>query len=143
MMQLTGPILAALAVLCAAVLGTQAYAPFGADTALGIALGAASIAAMSPALLLSIRPRWLEPLFGGLDRMYGAHKWLGIAALVLMIAHNTIEPELEDVGRETRLGEFASDVGEFALNGFIGLTSRRWERARVAFTTNCLRCASA
>lgn len=132
-MHLTGPILAALAILYAAVLGAQAYAPFGADTALGIALGAASIAAMSLAMLLSIRPRWLEPLFGGLDRMYGAHKWLGIAALVLMIAHNTFEPELEDVVRETRLGEFASDLGEVALNGFIGLILISWLK-RIPFT---------
>jgi len=131
--QLIGPILAAVAVLYAAVLGAQAYAPFGADTALGIAVGAASIAAMGLALLLSIRPRWLEPLFGGLDRMYGAHKWLGIAALVLMIAHNTIEPKLEDVVRETRLGEFASDVGEIALNGFIGLILISWLK-RIPFT---------
>lgn len=131
--QLIGPILAAVAVLYAAVLGGQAYALFGADTALGIAVGAASIAAMSLALLLSIRPRWLEPLFGGLDRMYGAHKWLGITALVLMIAHNTIEPELEDVVRETRLGEFASDVGEIALNGFIGLILISWLK-RIPFT---------
>lgn len=133
MMHLTGPILASLAVLYAAVLGAQAYAPFGADTALSIALGAASIAAMSLALFLSIRPRWLEPLFGGLDRMYGAHKWLGITALVLMLAHNTIEPQLEDVVRETRLGEFASDVGEIAFNGFIGLILISWLK-RLPFT---------
>ena len=132
-MRLTGPILASLAVLYAALLGAQAYAPFGADTAFGIALGAASIAAMSLALILSIRPRWLEPLFGGLDRMYQVHKWLGIAALILMIGHNTFEPELEDVVRETRLGEFASDVGEIALNGFIGLILISWLK-RIPFT---------
>jgi hypothetical protein len=57
----TGPILACLAVLYAAALGIHTYAPFAAETAPGIALGAASIAAVSLALLLSIRPRWLEP----------------------------------------------------------------------------------
>lgn len=132
-MHLTGPILAAVAVLYAAVLGAQTYAPFGADTALGIAVGAASIAAMSLALILSVRPRWLESLFGGLDRMYHVHKWLGIAALILMIAHNTFEPELEDVVRETQLGEIASDVGELALNGFIGLILISWIK-RIPFT---------
>lgn len=132
-MHLTGPILAAMAVLAAAVLGLQTYAPYGTDTALGIALGAGSIAAMSLALLLSARPRGVERLFGGLDRMYGAHKWLGIAALALMIGHNMIEPELEDAVRETRLGEFASDVGEVALNGFIGLILLSWIK-RIPFT---------
>ncbi len=132
-MSWTGPVLAALAVLYAALLGAQTYAPHGLDTAVGIALGAASIAAMSLALILSARPRWVEGLFGGLDRMYGVHKWLGIAALALMIGHNTIEPELEDLVRETRLGEFASDLGEFALNGFIGLILLSWIK-RIPFT---------
>lgn len=132
-MYLTGPILATLAVLYAAVLGAQTYAPYGADVAIGIALGAASIAAMSLALVLSARPRWAEPLFGGLDRMYEVHKWLGIAALALMIGHNTFEPELENVVRETRLGEFASDVGEVAFNGLIGLILISWIK-RIPFT---------
>ena len=132
-MQLTGPILAALAVLAAAVFSIQTYAPFGAQIALGMAFGAASIAAMSLTLILSTRPRFVEPLFGGLDRMYGVHKWLGIAALALMIGHNTVEPELEDFVRETGLGEFASDVGEIAFNGFIGLILISWIK-RVPFT---------
>ena len=89
-MSWTGPVLAALAVLYAALLGAQTYAPHGLDTAVGIALGAASIAAMSLALILSARPRWVEGLFGGLDRMYGVHKWLGIAALALYcFSHDT------------------------------------------------------
>ena len=132
-MYLAGPIVATLAVLYAAVLGAQTYAPYGADIALGIALGAASIAAMSLTLILSTRPRWAEPLFGGLDRMYKVHKWLGIAALALMIGHNTFEPELENVVRETRLGEFASDVGEVAFNGLIGLILISWIK-RIPFT---------
>src|SRR5690606_18247369 len=120
-------------VLYAGLLGAQTYAPFGTETALGIALGAGAIAAMSLALVLSTRPSWIEPLFGGLDRMYGVHKWLGIAALALMLGHNTIEPELEDVVRETRLGDIAADVGEFAFNGFIGLILLSWFK-RVPFT---------
>lgn len=132
-MHLIGPFLATMAVLYAGLLGVQTYAPFGMETALGIALGAASLAAMSLSLMLSTRPSWIEALFGGLDRMYGVHKWLGIAALALMLGHNTIEPELEDVVRETQLGEFAADVGEFAFNGFIGLILLSWFK-RIPFT---------
>ncbi|MEZ5741643.1 MAG: ferredoxin reductase family protein [Burkholderiaceae bacterium] len=132
-MSLTGPALAALAVLIAALLGARTYAPYGMDSALGIALGAASIAAMSVALLLAARPRAVESLFGGLDRMYVAHKWLGIVALASMVGHNMIEPEIGDFVRESRLGESASDVGEFALNGFIGLILISWIK-RVPFT---------
>lgn len=125
-MTLIGPTVTVLAVLVGAILGAQTYSPYGADTALGIAFGAASIIAMSLALLLAARPRPFEPFFGGLDRMYAVHKWLGIAALALMIGHNTVEPEIEDFVGETSLGEFASDLGEFALNGFIGLILVSW-----------------
>ncbi|QTD44422.1 ferredoxin reductase family protein [Ottowia testudinis] len=128
-----GSLLATLAVLAAAALGLQTYAPYGTTTAVGIALGAASIAAMGVVLILAARPPLIERLFGGLDRMYGVHKWLGIAALALMIGHNTIEPDLEGVVRETRAGEFAADVGEIALNGFIGLLLVSWIK-RIPFT---------
>lgn len=111
-----GLALAFLAVLWAGTLGAWTYAPYGAEVALGIAFGAGSIAALSLALILAARPPGIEPLFGGLDRIYRVHKWLGIAAPVLMIAHNTVEPDIEDFVRETDLGDFASDIGELALS---------------------------
>lgn len=132
-MKQIGPLAAILMALYAVLLGAQTYAPYGVETALGVAVGAGAIATMSLALMLSTRPRWIEPLFGGLDRMYGVHKWLGIAALALMIGHNMLEPELENVVRETRLGKFASDMGEVALNGFIGLILISWFK-RIPFT---------
>ncbi len=128
-----GSLLATLTVLATALLGMQTYAPYGSTTAVGIAFGAGSIAAMSLALIFSARPPLVERLFGGLDRMYGVHKWLGIAALALMIGHNTIEPDLEGFVRETQSGEFAADVGEIALNGFIGLLLISWIK-RIPFT---------
>ena len=49
--------------------------------------GIVAIGAMSLALLLALRPKWLEPHLGGLDKMYRLHKWLGVAALGLALAH--------------------------------------------------------
>ena len=132
-MKSIGSLLAALAVMAAAVLGLQTYAPFGTTTAVGIAMGAGSIAAMGVVLILAARPPMIERLFGGLDQMYAVHKWLGITALALMIGHNTIEPDLEGVVRETQAGEFAADLGEIALNGFIGLLLISWIK-RIPFT---------
>jgi predicted ferric reductase len=127
-----GPAFAALAVLAGAVLGAQTYAPLGLETAIGIAVGSAAIVAMGIALVLSARPRVIEPVFGGLDRMYVVHKWLGIAALGLMILHDLLEPEVEDFVTETNLGEFAADIGEFAFYGFIALIAVSWIK-RVPF----------
>lgn len=49
--------------------------------------GVVAIAMMSVAMLLSVRPRWLERPFGGLDKMYRLHKWLGIGGLVFAVLH--------------------------------------------------------
>lgn len=49
--------------------------------------GIVAVAAMSLALLLALRPKWLEPQLGGLDKMYRLHKWLGITALIVSVAH--------------------------------------------------------
>lgn len=132
-MTFSGPAIAALAVLWGGALGAWTYAPYGAEVGLGIAFGAASIVAMSLALILAARLRVVEPMFGGLDRIYVVHKWLGVAALALMIAHNMAEPDVEDFVRETSLGELASDVGELAMNGFIGLILLSWIK-RIPFT---------
>ena len=49
--------------------------------------GVLGIGLMSVAMLLALRPRWLEPHLDGLDKMYRLHKWLGIAALVVSVVH--------------------------------------------------------
>jgi predicted ferric reductase len=49
--------------------------------------GILGIACMSAAMILALRPRWPERWFGGLDKMYRLHKWLGIGGLVLAIVH--------------------------------------------------------
>lgn len=65
--------------------------------------------------------------------MYVAHKYLGISALGLMIGHNTIDPKLDRFVRESWLGNVGSDLGEIALNGFIGLILISWIK-RIPFT---------
>lgn len=114
--------------LFAAWLGLTTYAAYGMETAIGIAVGSASVIAMSEALILAARPRFLEPLLGGLDRMYRAHKWLGISAFVLMILHDIIEPDFERSVRETTLGEIAEEAGELAFYALLTLIAISWFR---------------
>ena len=47
---------------------------------------------MACALFLSTRPRFLEPIFGGLDKMYHAHKNAALAALLMIVAHFLVMP---------------------------------------------------
>lgn len=49
--------------------------------------GVIAIGAMSVAMVLALRPKWLEGHLDGLDKIYRLHKWLGITALVTAIAH--------------------------------------------------------
>ena len=51
--------------------------------------GSISILAISACMILAVRPKMLEGLFGGLDKMYRLHKWLGIVALLGSILHWT------------------------------------------------------
>ena len=49
--------------------------------------GVLAMGMMSVAMLLAVRPTWLEPRLGGLDKMYRLHKWLGIGGLSLGTLH--------------------------------------------------------
>lgn len=118
----TAAILCALAVPAALV----TVAPFGTLNALSIAAGAAALVAMSLSLILATRLSVLEPFFGGLDRMYRTHKWLGITALALMVAHDILEPKFKRWVPETWIGEVAGSLGEVAFYGLIGLIALSW-----------------
>lgn len=50
-------------------------------------MGSCAVICMSLGLVLSARPRAVERWFGGLDRMYQVHKYLGVAMLLLVFAH--------------------------------------------------------
>ncbi|PNR00952.1 ferric reductase [Azospirillum argentinense] len=60
---------------------------FGLRAALVQYSGLIAIGCMGMATILALRPRWPEAWFGGLDKMYRLHKWLGIAGLVAAVAH--------------------------------------------------------
>ena len=62
------------------------------DAQLSYFLGSCAVLCMAVGLLLSARPRPAESSFGGLDRMYKLHKYLGVAALLLFIAHFATAP---------------------------------------------------
>ena len=53
--------------------------------------GIIAIGMMSISMLLAVRPARFEPFFGGLDKMYRLHKWLGITGLAFSIMHWAIK----------------------------------------------------
>ena len=66
---------------------TAPYEFFALRSSLVNFTGILAIGVMSVGMFLAIRPIRLEPFLGGLDKSYRLHKWLGITALVVSIAH--------------------------------------------------------
>lgn len=58
-------------------------------------------------IVLSTRARFLEPYFGGLDKMYLAHKNAAVAAILLILAHFFIMSTTPDVLTSITIGKLA------------------------------------
>ena len=50
-------------------------------------IGALTLGWMGFSMLLAWRPPWLERSLGGLDKLFRVHKWAGITAVVMAVAH--------------------------------------------------------
>lgn len=107
--------------------------------------GLVSIGLMSLAMVLAVRPAWLERPLGGLDRAYRVHKWAGILAIGLAAAHWLVEmsddiiksiwgkagkPDHEHVtGMLAGLQDLAEDFGEWAIYAVLAmLVLSLWKR---------------
>lgn len=62
---------------------------------LSLGAGMSAFVLMAGAATLSARWAWVESLFGGLDRVYETHKWLGVWALALASLHLTFKAGME------------------------------------------------
>jgi predicted ferric reductase len=80
---------------CALVIVELPQATWLTSAALSLSFGAAAVALMGAAALLGGRWKSVESLFGGLDRVYLTHKWLGIWALTFASFHFVFKANLE------------------------------------------------
>jgi predicted ferric reductase len=53
----------------------------------GEIIGSVNIVLMAVSLFIATRPKWAEPYFGGLDKMYVTHRHTSTAALLLIFVH--------------------------------------------------------
>src|SRR5215208_1668342 len=80
----------------------------------GEILGSIVIVLLSFALFLSTRPKWAEPYFGGLDKMYITHRRVATSAFLLLFVHLlTVPISVTDL----RIGNY------LAMIAFIGIVS--------------------
>jgi predicted ferric reductase len=80
----------------------------------GEILGSIVIVLLSFSLFLSARPKWAEPYFGGLDKMYVTHRQTSTSALLLLFVHLlTVPISINDM----RIGNY------LAIVAFLGIVS--------------------
>jgi len=80
----------------------------------GEILGSIVIVLMSFSLFLTTRPKWAEPYFGGLDKMYVTHRRLSTVAFLLLFVHLlTVPISITDM----RIGNY------IAIVAFVGIVS--------------------
>jgi predicted ferric reductase len=101
------------------------------SVAFGLFVGASSILLMAWSFVLAVRLPFLEPLFGGLDRMYRVHRWAGTLAVVAMFLHIRAEPDIRGGfrGAAESIAESAEElagVAEIVLYVLIAASLVRW-----------------
>lgn len=115
-------------------------ADWASSAALSLASGVAALSLMAMAALLGSRWRAVESAFGGLDRVYDTHKWLGVWALAFASFHFVFKAGLPGwdtaaimplPGAATRLARQLSYVALvvivlLALNRKIPYSTWRW-----------------
>ena len=69
--------------------------------------------------ILSTRLAAIETVFGGLDRVYLLHKWVGIVAMLAILVHDTVDADMQWLGRQTALNELAETLTEISLYGLL------------------------
>ncbi len=122
-----GPLL----VVASCVVWWFAYTGEGPTVAVGLFAGTVAIVLMTWSFVLAVRPRWFEPFFGGLDRMYAVHRWTGVLSMGAMLLHVRLEPEVEG-GFRGVLATFedaateAAEGAELAFYVLVAISLVRW-----------------
>lgn len=76
-------------------------------------LSSTALVLFTGVIILATRPRFLEPYFGGLDRMYHSHRNTALIAVLLLIVHYFSVPLMEE-GHS-----FEAPFGKLALAGVL------------------------
>ncbi len=85
----------------------NAVAPDTTAQFMGELVASTAMIAMAIAIILATKPRWLEPYFGGLDKMYMTHRQIAMLGFLLLLAHKMIIPMGKSAFLAKRLGNVA------------------------------------
>jgi predicted ferric reductase len=96
------------------------------QSVLALCAGASAFSLMAINLFLATRPRFVEPAFGGLDRLYKAHKWIGISLLPLLLFHKFVGMDLDGRIVASGLAKTAVDIAKIAFLILMPLILLSW-----------------
>ncbi|MFZ1813714.1 MAG: ferric reductase-like transmembrane domain-containing protein [Rhizobiaceae bacterium] len=118
---MTGKLLVYFLCLVAVILSVGAASHTGLATWASLAASSTAFVAMALNQFLATRPRFLEALFGGLDKMYHLHRQLGILALALILVHYFVTPDFQGKQLTAGLNSLAKEVGKYSFYAFVVL----------------------
>ncbi len=100
------------------------------NAAFALFIGAVSIMMMTWSNLLSTRALPLEQIFGGVDRMYMWHRWLGALSVGAMWLHLEMVDDVKGIrGASKDIADAAEDLAETGstlLYILVGISLLRW-----------------
>lgn len=86
-------------------------------------IGSAALIAMAIAMLIATRAKALAFILGPLDWQYLLHRWLSAGSMVAILVHDTIDAEMNGLGRAGALEDIAETLGEVSLYGLLILVT--------------------
>ena len=115
-----------LAVLIPSLLIVLGAGNSNTQSVMALCAGASAFSLMAAALFLATRPKFVERAVGGLDRLYKAHKWIGISLLPLVLFHKFVGMDLEGQIVASGLAKTAVDIAKIAFLVLVPLLLLSW-----------------
>lgn len=109
-------------IVLAALLPLIWFLPLAARDPVAVAgqyFGSLALILMGLSQFMATRWPGVETLFGGMDRVYVLHKWIGVAVVGFILLHDGVGAEIRGLGDESWLEDVAETMGEFSYYGFL------------------------
>lgn len=103
----------------AGLLAVPAVSHTNAQTTFSLMASSMAFVGMGIAQFMAARPPVIEPLFGGLDRIYHLHRKIGISVLVFILVHYFLTPDFKGLSFTSGLNQLAAFAGKYAFYGLV------------------------
>lgn len=98
----------------------------GSTSLAALGAGACAFSLMAINLFLATRPRIIEKMAGGLDRIYQAHKWIGISLFPLLFIHAEVGMDIDGQIVSQGMAKTAVEIAEFVYWPLLALLGVSW-----------------